>query len=175
MPTKTTKIRNERPAKPASRTKFGALDRIDRQLLRLLQKDGRMSNVDLAARVHLSPAACLERVRALGGAGFIRGFHARLDPALVEAGMLVFVQVVLDRTTPDVFDAFKSAVLARPEILECHMIAGGFDYLLKARVKDMRAYREFTASAVWALPGVRETHTYVVMEEVKETAELPLT
>ncbi|HWA39094.1 MAG TPA: Lrp/AsnC ligand binding domain-containing protein [Burkholderiales bacterium] len=155
--------------------KFGALDRIDRQLLRLLQKDGRMSNVDLAARVHLSPAACLERVRALSGAGFIRGFHARLDPASVEAGMLVFVQVVLDRTTPDVFDAFRSAVHARPEILECHMIAGGFDYLLKARVKDMRAYREFTASAVWALPGVRETHTYVVMEEVKETAELPLT
>ena len=106
--------------------------------------------------------------------GYIRGFRAVLDPAAVEVGMLVFVQVVLERTTPDVFDAFKSAVQARPEILECHMIAGGFDYLLKARVKDMRAYREFTASAVWALPGVRETHTYVVMEEVKETTELPL-
>jgi len=73
-----------------------------------------------------------------------------------------------------VFDTFKATVQARPEILECHMIAGGFDYLLKARVKDMRAYREFTARAVWALPGVRETHTYVVMEEVKETGELPL-
>jgi len=88
--------------------------------------------------------------------------------------MLVFVQVVLDRTTLDVLDSFRSAVLARPEILECHMIAGGFDYILKARVKDMRAYREFTAKALWALPGVRETHTYVVMEEVKETTELPV-
>ena len=132
------------------------------------------SNVTLADKVHLSPAACLERVRALVAGGFIRGFHAHLDPAALDAGMLVFVQVVLDRTTPDVFDTFKAAVLARPEILECHMIAGGFDYLLKARVRDMRAYREFTARAVWALPGVRETHTYVVMEEVKETSELPV-
>ncbi len=156
------------------RTSFAALDRADRQILRLLQADGRISNVDLAQKVHLSPAASLERVRALTAAGFILGFRALLNPAALDAGMLVFVQVVLDRTTPEVFDTFKAAVQARPEILECHMIAGGFDYLLKARVKDMRAYREFTARAVWALPGVRETHTYVVMEEVKETGELPL-
>ncbi|TAK43673.1 MAG: AsnC family transcriptional regulator [Betaproteobacteria bacterium] len=168
------KIRKSVKAQTAGRRTFSRLDRIDRQILRLLQADGRMSNVELAGRVHLSPAACLERVRALLGEGFIRGFRAVLDPTAAEVGMLVFVQVVLERTTPDVFDAFKSAVLARPEILECHMIAGGFDYLLKARVKDMRAYREFTASAVWALPGVRETHTYVVMEEVKETTALPL-
>ena len=133
-----------------------------------------MSNVALAERVHLSPAACLERVRALVEGGYIRGFRAMLEPVMLEAGMLVFVQVALDRTTPDVFDAFKASVQTRPEILECHMIAGGFDYLLKARVKDMRAYREFTATAMWALPGVRETRTYVVMEEVKETSELPV-
>ena len=171
MPNKT---RTAVAAKQAHQTKFGALDRADRDILRALQADGRISNVALAARVHLSPAACLERVRRLVKQGYIRGFRALVDPASVDAGMLVFVQVVLDRTTPAVFDTFKAAVLARPEILECHMIAGGFDYLLKARVKDMRAYREFTAKAVWALPGVRETHTYVAMEEVKDTTELPL-
>jgi Lrp/AsnC family leucine-responsive transcriptional regulator len=163
----------KKPAVPR-RTKFGDLDRMDKEILRALQADGRMSNVALADRVHLSPAACLERVRALVEGGYIRGFRAMLEPVLLEAGMLVFVKVVLERTTPDVFDAFKAAVQARPEILECHMIAGAFDYLLKARVKDMRAYREFTATAVCALPGVRETHSYVVMEEVKETSELPV-
>lgn len=168
------KVRNRGGSRASPGTKLAALDRIDRQILRLLQRDGRLSNVGLAERVHLSAPACLERVRRLVEAGTIREFRAMLDPGSVGAGMLVFVQVVLDRTTPDVFDAFKAAVQARPEILECHMIAGGFDYLLKARVRDMRAYREFTASAVWALPGVRETHTYVVMEEVKETTELPL-
>jgi Lrp/AsnC family leucine-responsive transcriptional regulator len=154
--------------------KFGDLDRADKEILRSLQAEGRMSNVALAEKVHLSPAACLERVRSLTEQGYIRGFRAVLDPIALEAGMMVFVQVVLDRTTPDVFETFKAAVLARPEILECHMIAGGFDYLLKARVKDMRAYREFTAKAVWAMAGVRETHTYVVMEEIKETASLPV-
>jgi Lrp/AsnC family transcriptional regulator, leucine-responsive regulatory protein len=168
----TAKIRNSRRKGAARQTKFGALDRTDKQILEILQRDGRIANVALAARVHLSPAACLERVRHLTESGFVRAFRAVLDPVAVEAGMLVFVQVVLDRTTPDVFEAFKAAVQSRPEILECHMIAGGFDYLIKARVRDMHAYREFTASAVWALPGVRETHTYVVMEEVKETTEL---
>lgn len=168
------KIRQHKKPAALRRTKFGDLDRMDKEILRALQADGRMSNVALAERVHLSPAACLERVRALVDGGYIRGFRAMLEPVMLDAGMLVFVQVVLDRTTPDVFEAFKASVHIRPEILECHMIAGGFDYLLKARVKDMRAYREFTATAVWALPGVRETHSYVVMEEVKETSELPV-
>lgn len=155
-------------------TKFGELDRTAREILRVLQAEGRISNVALAEKVHLSPAACFERVRTLTEQGYIRGYRAVLNPFALDAGMMVFVQVVLDRTTPDVFNSFKSAVLARPEIMECHMIAGGFDYLLKARVRDMRAYREFVAKAVWSLPGVRETHTYVVMEEIKETFELPV-
>lgn len=166
-------IVRKKPARPAQRRKkFGDLDRTDKLLLRALQADGRIANVTLAEKVHLSPAACLERVRALTESGFIRGFHASLDPVAIEAGMLVFVQVVLDRTTPEVFKAFKAAVQVEAEILECHMVAGGFDYLIKARVRDMRAYREFVARAVWSLPGVRETHTYAVMEEVKETFEL---
>lgn len=166
-------IVRRKPSRPEQRRKkFGDLDRIDKLLLRALQADGRIANVDLGEKVHLSPAACLERVRALTESGFIRGFHASLDPVAIEAGLLVFVQVVLERTTPEVFNVFKAAVQVRPEILECHMVAGGFDYLMKARVRDMRAYREFVAQAVWSLPGVRETHTYVVMEEVKETFEL---
>jgi Lrp/AsnC family leucine-responsive transcriptional regulator len=89
-------------------------------------------------------------------------------------GMLVFVEVSLDRTTPNVFEAFKAAVQVHPQILECHMVAGGFDYLLKTRVADMRAYRDFAGSVLWQLPGVRETRTYAVMEEVKSTTRLPL-
>jgi Lrp/AsnC family leucine-responsive transcriptional regulator len=86
----------------------------------------------------------------------------------------VFVEVLLDRTAPDVMDTFRAAVQARPEILECHLVAGGFDYLIKTRVADMAAYREMIASVIWSLPGVRETRTYTVMEEVKNTTVLPL-
>lgn len=185
MPNKQTR---RPPAKGASRRKFaagparpreeepprGGPDRIDRAILRTLQSDGRISNVALAEKVHLSPAACLERVRGLTDRGYILGYHARLDPARMDAGMLVFITVHLNRTTPDVFEAFKAAVQARPEILECHLVAGGFDYLVKARLRDMRAYREFVAASIWSLPGVRETHTYAVMEEIKETSALPV-
>jgi Lrp/AsnC family leucine-responsive transcriptional regulator len=87
---------------------------------------------------------------------------------------MVFVELLLDRTTPNVFEAFKAAVQVRPEILECHMVAGGFDYLLKTRMADMEAYREFAGTVLWQLPGVRETRTYAVMEEVKNTTHLPL-
>src|SRR5512139_3332293 len=112
------------------------LDRIDTRILRVLQKDGRISNLKLAEEVHLSPTAVLERVKRLTRDGYILGYEARLNPRKLGAGMMVFIQVVLDRTTPDVFNAFKAAVQVRPEILECHMVAGGFDYLIKTRVAD---------------------------------------
>jgi Lrp/AsnC family transcriptional regulator, leucine-responsive regulatory protein len=148
------------------------LDRKDREILRTLQIDGRITNQDLAEKIRLSPAACLERVKSLTADGYIRGYHAELNPEALDAGMLVFIQVVLDRTTQDVFRIFSAAVQAREEVMECHLVAGGFDYLIKARVRDMRAYREFVASALWNLPGVRETHTYPVMEEVKHTSAI---
>jgi Lrp/AsnC family leucine-responsive transcriptional regulator len=88
--------------------------------------------------------------------------------------MLVFVEVLLDRTTPNVFNEFKAAVQVRDEILECHMVAGGFDYLIKTRMADMAAFRDFAGSVLWQLPGVRETRTYAVMEEVKNSSRLPL-
>lgn len=150
------------------------LDRIDLRILRVLQNDGRITNLQLAQQVHLSPTAVLERVRRLTRDGFILGYTARLDPARLGAGLLVFIEVMLDRTAPDVMESFRAAVQARPEILECHLVAGGFDYLIKTRVADMSAYREMLASVIWALPGVRETRTYAVMEEVKNTAALPI-
>jgi len=150
------------------------LDRTDQRILRVLQVDGRITNLDLAEQVHLSPTAVLERVKRLTRDGFILGYEARLDPARLGAGMLVFIEVMLDRTAPDVMASFRAAVQVRPEILECHLVAGGFDYLIKTRVADMAAYRDLLASVIWGLPGVRETRTYAVMEEVKNTTALPI-
>lgn len=150
------------------------IDRIDQRILSALQADGRLSNLKLAEAVALSPTAVLARVQRLTREGFIQGYEARLNPALLGAGMLVFVEVLLDRTTPNVFDAFRAAVQVHPEIQECHMVAGGFDYLIKTRVADMDAYRQFAGTVLWQLPGVRETRTYAVMEEVKNSTKLPI-
>ena len=150
------------------------LDRIDRKILSILQEDGRIANLKLADAVALSPTAVLARVQRLTRDGFILGYEARLNPLKLGAGMLVFVEVLLDRTTPNVFDQFKAAVQVHPEIMECHMVAGGFDYLLKTRSADMNAYRVFAGNVLWQLPGVRETRTYAVMEEVKHTNHLYL-
>ena len=151
-----------------------ALDKIDARILRALQSDGRISNLKLAEAVHLSPTAVLERVKRLTRDGFILGYEARLNPDKLGAGLLVFIEVVLDRTTHDAMNIFKAAVQVRSEILECHLVAGGFDYLLKTRVANMAAYREFIGSVIWTLPGVRETRTYAVMEEVKNTTALAI-
>jgi Lrp/AsnC family leucine-responsive transcriptional regulator len=151
-----------------------AIDKIDAKILRVLQKDGRISNLKLAEEVHLSPTAVLERVKRLTRDNFILGYEAKLNPAKLGAGLLVFVEILLDRTVHDVMDNFKAAVQVRPEILECHLVAGGFDYLLKTRVADMTAYREFIGSVIWTLPGVRETRTYAVMEEVKNVTALSI-
>ncbi|MGE0797035.1 MAG: Lrp/AsnC ligand binding domain-containing protein [Lautropia sp.] len=145
------------------------LDRTDRRILRKLQEDGRISNLKLAEEVALSPTAVLARVQRLTRDGFIEGYEARLNPRLLGAAMLVFVEVLLDRTTPKVFDQFRAAVQVHPEILECHLVAGGFDYLIKTRVADMDAYRAFAGKVLWQLPGVRETRTYAVMEEIKQS------
>ena len=131
------------------------LDRIDLKILNVLQADGRISNLKLAEAVALSPTAVLARVQRLTREGFIQGYEARLDPRRLGAAMLVFVEVLLDRTTPNVFEQFKAAVQVHPEIMECHMVAGGFDYLLKTRMADMEAYRDFAGRVLWQLPGVQ--------------------
>lgn len=150
------------------------LDRIDLRILNVLQADGRISNLKLAEAVALSPTAVLARTQRLQRDGYILGYEARLNPLKLGRGMLVFVEVLLDRTTPNVFNEFKAAVQVRDEILECHMVAGGFDYLIKTRMADMAAFRDFAGSVLWQLPGVRETRTYAVMEEVKNSSRLPL-
>jgi Lrp/AsnC family transcriptional regulator, leucine-responsive regulatory protein len=137
-----------------------------------LQEDGRISNLKLAEAIGLSATAVLARTQRLQRDGFILGYEAKLNPAKLGRGMAVFVEVLLDRTTANVFDAFKAAVQVHGEIMECHLVAGGFDYLLKLRVQDMAAYREFAGRVLWQLPGVRETRTYAVMEEIKETTRL---
>lgn len=150
------------------------IDAVDRRLLKALQEDGRISNAELARRCNLSPAACFERVRRLREKKIITGYAALIDPAKVGRGLMIFVEVLLDRTTGDMFEAFAEAVRRQPEVLECHMVAGGFDYLIKARVGDMDAYRAFLGDVLVRMPGVRETRTYAVLEEVKATTALPL-
>lgn len=150
------------------------LDRIDRRILGILQSDGRIAAVELAEKVGLSPTATGERIRNLQKEGYITGFGARLDAHKLGLDLLVFVEVYLDKTTPDAFDRFSAAVRRAPEVLECHMVAGGFDYLVKTRVADMNAYRRFLGEVLLALPAVRETRTYAVMEEVKTDGLLPV-
>lgn len=155
-------------------SEFAELDRIDLRILACLQEDGRLSNLKLAETVGLSPTAVLARVQRLTKDGYILGYEARLNPLKLGMGMMVFIEVLLDKTTPNVFDAFKASVQVHPEIMECHMVAGGFDYLLKTRMADMTAYRAFAGTVLWQLPGVRETRTYAVMEEVKSSTHLKL-
>lgn len=150
------------------------MDGMDRKLLRVLQEDGRITNQALALRCGLSSAACFERVKRLRESGVILGYAARLDPARLDRALLIFIEVLLDRTTADVFSAFAEHVRGLPDVLECHMVAGGFDYLLKVRMADMAAYRRFLGETLTAMPGIRETRTYAVLEEVKSTSALPV-
>lgn len=145
------------------------IDNLDRRILQELQKDGRLSNVKLANKVGLSSTPCTERVKKLEKLGFIKRYAAILDPSKVGASLLVYVEIKLDRTSPDVFERFNRAVQDFAEIQECHLVSGSFDYLLKTRVKDMAAYRELLGETLLRLPAVSESKTIVVMEQVKES------
>lgn len=151
------------------------LDRIDLKILKVLQTDGRIANVDLAKEVGLSPTPCLERVRRLERDGYIEGYRAILNPEKMNAALIAFVEVTLERTTTADLDRFNAAILALDEVLECHMVGGGFDYLVKIRLPDMGHYRRFLGEKLAAIRGVSQTHTYVVMEEVKSTTALGIT
>ena len=150
------------------------LDRIDRRILSHLQNDGRLSYVELANKVGLSTSPCLERVKRLERDGFITGYSARLAADKLQAGLLVFVEISLNYTSGDVFKEFRSAVKLWPEIQECHLVSGDFDYLLKIRIADMTAYRELLGEIIHTLPGVRDSRTLVAMETVKESGEIAL-
>lgn len=149
------------------------LDRIDIRILRALQAEGRLTNAELAARVNVSPATCHRRTQRLFDEGFATGVRAEVAPASVGLGALVLVGVVLDRSTPDSFAAFEGAVLEMKEVLDCNLVAGDFDYLLKIRVRDMADFNKLHGQKLIALPGIRQTRTFFVMKEVKENARLP--
>lgn len=150
------------------------LSTIDKKILRELQKDGRITFSALAKRVGLSTSPCLERVRRMEREGIISGYTTLLNPHFLDADLIVFVQIRLTRTSEDIFDRFKEAAIELEEVQECYLISGNFDYLIKARVSDMDAYRRFLGSTLLTLPDVQESTSYVVMELVKETLALPV-
>lgn len=148
------------------------LDRIDRNLLRALQKDGRLANADLARMVNVSPATCHRRTQRLMDEGYVTAIRAQIAPAAVGLGALVMVGVVLDRSTPESFAAFEAAVGAMTEVLDCNLVAGDFDYLLKIRVRDMAGFNLLHGRQLITLPGVRQIRTFFVLKEVKDNAPL---
>jgi Lrp/AsnC family leucine-responsive transcriptional regulator len=148
------------------------IGKIDRNILRVLQRDARISFAELARKVGLSTTPCKQRVKKLEQEGVIRGYQAILNPDALAAGLVVFVQIRLNRTAQDVFEDFKKAALELPEVQECYLVSGNFDYLIKARVADMAAYRALLGDTLLALPGVQESTSYVVMEQVKESLAL---
>jgi Lrp/AsnC family leucine-responsive transcriptional regulator len=148
------------------------LDRIDRNMLRALQKDGRIANADLAKLVNVSPATCHRRTQRLLDKGFITSVRAEVAPAAVGLGALVMVGVVLDRSTPESFAEFEKAVDAMKEVLDCNLVAGDFDYLLKLRVRDMAGFNLLHGRQLITLPGVRQIRTFFVLKEVKDNAPL---
>lgn len=150
------------------------LSRLDLRILEELQKEGRITYAELARRVGLTTSPCMERVKRMEKEGVIRGYTALLDPQILHSNLVVFVQIRLSRLSQGVFEEFKLAAVALSEVQECYLVSGNFDYLIKARVNDMEAYRKFLGETLLSLPGVQESTSYVVMEEVKETLNLAL-
>lgn len=148
------------------------LDRTDRMILDILQKDGRIAISELASKVNLSTTPCSERVKRLERDGVIMGYYARLNPEHLERNLLVFLEIKLSAKSGDVFDQVAKNLSAVPEVLECHLISGEFDYLVKARLKEMSAYRRLLGDLLKMLPSSASSHSYIVMEEIKETLTL---
>ncbi len=151
-----------------------SMDRIDLRILEELQNDGRLSIVELSARVNLSKTPCAERVKRLERQGLIRGYRAELDPARLDAGHVVVVLVTLDKTSDDALARFKSAVRLIPEVQCCYMVAGNFDYILKVRTRDITHYKNLLEDFIGKLPNVQQTHSFVVMELVKDELTVPV-
>lgn len=150
------------------------LDRIDYQIIDFLQQDGRMPISELAHKVNLSTTPCSERVKRLEREGVITGYYARINPAYVERNLLVFLEIKLSAKSGDVFETVANNLSEIPEVLECHLISGEFDYLVKARLKEMTAYRRLLVDILKKLPASASSHSYIVMEEIKESLYLDL-
>jgi Lrp/AsnC family leucine-responsive transcriptional regulator len=150
------------------------LDRIDLKILDALQAQGRLSMTELAERVGLSASPCTERVRRMEREGVITGYHAHLHPQALGRTLLVFVEIRLSSKSDEVFEKVRAAMQALPEVMECHLVSGSFDYLIKARLKGMSDYRSLLGKLLKNIPVPAESHSYVVMEEVKESMQLAL-
>jgi Lrp/AsnC family leucine-responsive transcriptional regulator len=150
------------------------MDRVDLKIMRQLQKNGRLSNAELAQSVGVSPATCHRRTQDLIEQGYIEGVRAMVAPHKVGRGTLVMVGVVLDRSTPESFGAFEKAAAELKFVLDCHLVAGDFDYFLKIRVGDMADFNRLHGTQLIALPGVRQTRTFFVMKEVVDNRPLDI-
>lgn len=163
------------PGSSASSASQGAsIDRVDRAILRLLQRDASISNVALAGKVNLSAPACLRRVERLKEAGLLRGIVGLLNPKALDAGMLVTIGVVLDRSTPESFAAFEQAAQKVSGCMECHIVTGEFDCFMMIRTKDSESFNKLHAEQLLYLPGVRQIRTFVVLKEILSTTAFPI-
>jgi len=166
-----TKVRREPKGEPSLSHE---IDRIDKAILRLLQRDASLSNVALAAKVSLSAPACLRRVERLKRMGLIKGIVALLNPAALDAGMLVMIGVVLDRSTPESFSDFEKAAAKVSGCMECHVVTGEFDYFMLLRTRDADSFNQLHARQLLHLPGVRQIRSFVVLKQVLSTTQFPL-
>lgn len=166
--TKNQKKISEKAAEPLP------LDRTDRAILKALQRDASVSNVALAQKVKLSPPACLRRVERLKQAGLIRSIVALLDNEALDAGMVVLIGVVLDRSTPESFAAFEAAAQKVSGCMECHVVTGEFDYFMLLRTKDSQSFNRLHAEQLLYLPGVRQIRSFMGLRQVLSTPQIPL-
>ena len=150
------------------------IDRTDKAILRALQRDASTTNVALAAKVNLSAPACLRRVERLKRLGLISGIVALLNPAALDAGMLVLIGVVLDRSTPDSFALFEMAAAKVSGCMECHVVTGEFDYFMLVRTRDNDSFNQLHATQLLHLPGVRQIRSFMVLKQVLSTTQFPI-
>lgn len=169
--TNETTVRSKSGQTP---TTDDSIDRIDKAILRLLQRDASISNVALAAKVHLSPPACLRRVERLKKMGLIKGIVALLNAQALDAGMLVMIGVVLDRSTPDSFADFEKAAVKVSGCMECHTVTGEFDYFMLIRTRNSDSFNKLHADQLLYLPGVRQIRSFMVLKQVLSTTQLPI-
>ncbi len=156
-------------SRPDSDDQAAELDRTDRRILKLLQNDATLSNVALAEQVNLSPAACLRRVEKLKRDGVISRVVAHLDPEQLQAGMVVLIGVVLDRSTPESFAAFEEAAQKVSGCMECHVVTGEFDYFMLVRTRDSHSFNRLHAEQLLYLPGVRQIRSFMGLRQVVST------
>ena len=150
------------------------LDKTDLKILKFLQQNARIPMTELAEKVGLSTTPVTERVKRLERDNFITGYHARLNPNLLGKGLLIFVELKLRSKSGNIFEDFRREVMRIPQILECHLVSGEYDYLIKVRLPDMSAYRDMLGNILLHLSAAAESRSYVVMEEVKEETVLDL-